>query len=166
MKWVTRLYVHVDRTACPWLIRKFVDPQAEFIFVSPERIEDVTKKEKAIPFDTQGAELGHHEEECSFDAIIAKYKIMDPAVLELANIVRAADTAKPGIAEEGSGLSAIMTGLSIMSPNDEETVKKAAQVYEALYDFCRLRLIQRESKDELEKMDRKTRREFLQKKMM
>lgn len=166
MKWTTREYVHVDRTACPWLIRKFADPQAEFIFVSPDRIEDIVKKEKASPFDTQGAELGHHGEKCSFDAIIAKYGITDPAVLELANIVRAADTDKPDIAEEGSGLSAIMTGMSILSRDDQETVDKAAQVYEALYDFCRLRLIQREFKDDLEKMDIKARREFLRKKMM
>jgi hypothetical protein len=165
MKWVTREYVHVDRTACPWLIRRFVDAQAEFIFVSPDQIDDIVKKENAIPFDTQGAELGHHGEKCSFDAFVAKYDITDPPILELAKIVRAADTDKPNIGGEGAGLSAIMTGLSIKSQNDHETVKKAAQVYDALYDFCRLRLIQSEFKDELEKMDRGKRREFLREKM-
>jgi hypothetical protein len=166
MKWVTREYVHADRTACPWLIRKFVDPKAEFIFVSPDKIENTVKKEKATPFDTQGAELGHHGEKCSFDAIIAEYGLSDPAVLELANIVRAADTDKADIAEEGAGLSAIMTGLSITSRNDQETVEKAAPAYEALFDFCRLRILQNEAKDELEKMDKKTCRESLRKKLM
>ena len=91
MKWVTREHVHVDRTACPWLINRFVDRNAEFIFVPVEKIEEVVKKEKAIPYDAPGVELGHHGDKCSFDAIIEKYKIKDPAVLELAKVVRGAD---------------------------------------------------------------------------
>ena len=94
MKWVTRQYVHVDRTACPWLIKKFVDPKAEFVFVPVEKIEEVVRKEKAIPYDAPNVELGHHGEKCSFDSIVEKYKINDPSVLELAKIVRAADTDK------------------------------------------------------------------------
>jgi hypothetical protein len=108
VKWVTREFVHVDRTACPWLIKRFIDPKAEFIFVPVEKIPEVVKKEKAIPYDAPGVELGHHGDKCSFDAVVEKYKIKDPAVLELAKIVRAADTDKMETAPEAAGLEAIM----------------------------------------------------------
>jgi len=96
----------VDRTACPWLIEKFVDPKAEFIFVPVERIAEVVKSEKAVPYDAPDVELSHHFDRCSFDAIVGKYKIRDPAVLELAKIVRAADTDKAEAAPEAAGLDA------------------------------------------------------------
>ena len=165
MRWITREFVHVDRTACPWLIGRFVDPKAEFIFVPVEKIPEVVNKEKAIAFDAPEVELGHHGDKCSFDAIINKYKIKDPAVLELAKIVRAADTDKMETAPEAAGLEAVMTGLGIVSKGDHETIAKASPVYEALYNNCKLKLIREKYKAEIEKMDRKQRREFLTKKI-
>ena len=165
MRWITREFVHVDRTACPWLIKRFVDSKAEFIFAPVEKILDVAKKEKAIPFDAPGVELGHHGEKCSFDAVVEKYKIKDPAVLELAKIVRAADTDKMETAPEAAGLEAVMTGLGIVSKSDHETIAKASPVYEALYNNCKLKLIRKKYKAEIEKMNRKQRREFLTKKI-
>jgi hypothetical protein len=166
VKWVTRLYVHVDRTACPWLIKRFVDPKAEFLFVPVEKIEETVKKEKAIPYDAPGVELGHHGGKCSFDAIVEKYKIKDPAVLELAKIVRAADTDTVEAAPEAAGLEAVMMGLGIVSKDDYETIAKASLVYDAFYTNCKLRLIREKYKAEIEKMDRKQRREFLKKKLV
>jgi hypothetical protein len=166
VKWVTRLYVHVDRTACPWLIKRFVDPKAGFLFVPVEKIEETVKKEKAIPYDAPGVELGHHDGKCSFDAIVERYKIKDPAVLELAKIVRAADTDTVEAAPEAAGLEAVMTGLGIVSKDDYETIAKASPVYDAFYTNCKLRLIREKYKAEIEKMDRKQRREFLKKKLV
>lgn len=165
MKWVTREYVHVDRTACPWLIRKFVDPKAEFIFVPVEGIEEIVEKQKAIPYDVPGVELGHHGGRCSFDTIVEKYEIKDPAVLDLANIVRAADTNKPS-APEAVGLDAIMTGISMGAKDDYEAIAKAAPVYDAFYTFCKLKLIREKHKSEIEKMDKRQRREFLRKELL
>jgi len=166
MKWVTRQHVHVDRTACPWLIKKFVDPKAEFIFVPVEKIEETAKKEKAIPYDAPGVELGHRGDRCSFDAIVEKYKIKDPAVLELAKIVRAADTDRMEAVPEAAGLEAVMTGLGIVSKDDHETIAKASPVYDAFYTNCKLKLIREKYKTEIEKLERKDRREFLKKKLM
>ena len=166
MKWVTRKFVHVDRTACPWLIKRFVDSKAEFIFVPVEEIEEVVKKEKAIPYDAPGVELGHHGDKCSFDAIVEKYKIKDPAVVELAKIVRAADTDTLETTPEAAGLEAVMTGLGIMSKDDYETIAKASPVYDAFYTNCKLKLIREKHKAEIEKMDRKKRREFLREKLL
>ena len=166
MKWVTREFVHVDRTACPWLIKRFIDPKAEFIFVPVEKIPEVVKKEKAIPYDAPDVELGHHGDKCSFDAVVEKYEIKDPAVLELAKIVRAADTDKMETALEAAGLEAVMTGFGIVSKGDHETIAKASPVYDALYNNCKLKLIREKYKAEIEKMDRKQRREFLIKKLV
>jgi len=166
MKWVTRQYVHVDRTACPWLIKEFVDPKAEFLFVPPEQIPDIVKKENAIPYDAQNIELTHHGDKCSFDAIVEKYKITDPAVLKLAEIVRAADTDKMNMVPEAAGLEAIMTGIGICSKDDYEAIEKARPVYEALCTNIKLKLIREKHRGELEEMDRSKRREFLRKKLM
>jgi hypothetical protein len=166
VKWVTREFVHVDRTACPWLIKRFIDPKAEFIFVPVEKIAEVVEKEKAIPFDAPSVELGHHGDKCSFDAVVEKYRIKDPAILELAKIVRAADTDKMETAPEAAGLEAVMTGLGLVSKSDHETIAKASLVYDALYNNCKLKLIRNKYKAEIEKMDRKQRREFLRKKLM
>ncbi len=165
MKWVTREHVHVDRTACPWLIQKFIDHNATFIFVPSENVEEAVKKEKAIPYDATGVELGHHGDKCSFDAIIEKYSIQDPAVLELAKIVRAADTDKPALAAEGAGLDAVMTGISIVA-NDHEAVRKARSVYDALYTYCKMKIINEKYKAEIGKIDKKRRREFLKEKLV
>jgi hypothetical protein len=166
MKWVTRQYVHVDRTACPWLIKRFVDLKAEFVFVTVEKIEEIVKKDNAIPYDAPNVELGHHGEKCSFDSIVEKYKINDPAVLELAKIVRAADTDKMETVPEAAGLEAIMTGIGIVAKDDHEAIEKARPVYDALYTNCKLKLVRDKHKDEIEKMDRKRRREFLKKKLV
>ena len=165
VKWVTREFVHVDRTACPWLIKRFVDPEAEFIFVPAEKINEVVKKEKAIPYDAPDVKLGHHGDKCSFDAIVEKYKIKDPAVLALADIVRAADMDKPEATPESAGLDAVMTGISIVAKNDHEAIEKASPVYDAFYVNCKLKLIRERYEDEIEKMDRKKRREFLKRKL-
>ncbi|MEM0172286.1 MAG: chromate resistance protein, partial [Thermoproteota archaeon] len=92
MKWVTREKAKVDRVACPWLIKRFVDKDAEFLFVPEDKVMEVAEKEGAIPFDVKGVELGHHGDECTFDAIIKKYKLEDPALKQLALVVRGADT--------------------------------------------------------------------------
>jgi len=165
MKWVTRLYVHVDRTACPWLIKRFVDPKAEFLFVPADKIEETVKKEKAMPYDAPGVELGHHGDKCSFDAVVEKYNLKDPAVLEVAKIVRAADTGKMEDAPEAAGLEATMSGFGIASKDDYETIAKASPVYDALYTNCKLKLIREKYKSEIEKMDRGQVREFLRKKL-
>lgn len=164
LRWVTREYVHVDRTACPWLIKRFIDPKAEFIFVPAEKVTQVVKKEKAIPYDAPDVELGHHGDKCSFDAFVEKYKIKDPAVLELARIVRAADTDKPE-APEAAGLDAVMTGISIVAKDDHEAIEKTRPVYDAFYTFCKLKLLRQKCMTEIEKMSRKERREFLRKKL-
>jgi hypothetical protein len=94
MKWVTREHAKVDRIACPWLIKNFVDKDARFLFVSPEKVMDVAKEQNAIPFDVSNVELGHHGDECSFDAIVKKYELdkKDPILVEMAKVVRGADT--------------------------------------------------------------------------
>lgn len=165
MKWVTREYVHVDRTACPWLIKRFVDQKAQFIFVPVEKIEEVAKKDNAIPYDAPGVELGHRGEKCSFDAIVEKYRIEDPVIIELAKIVRAADTDKPEISAVGAGLSAIMDGISLVAKDDFEAIRNAVPVYDALYNYCKIELMRAKYKDEMEKMDKKERRKFLKQKL-
>jgi len=165
MKWVTREHVHVDRVACPWLINRFVDPKAEFIFVPVEKIEDVVKKEGATPFDAPGVELGHKGDRCSFDAIIEKYKIKDPAVLELAKIVRAADSENKELAPESVGLDAVATGSMMIVKNDQEAMEKGRYVYDSLYAYCKLKLLREKYKKKLEKMNRKQKYEFLREKI-
>jgi hypothetical protein len=165
MKWVTREFVHVDRTACPWLIKRFIDPKARFYFVPVDKIEDIVQKEKAIPYDAPNVELGHHGDKCSFDAIIERYKIQDDVLLEVANIVRAADTGKPELSPEGAGLDAVMTGISIAAKDDYEAIDRAAPVYDALYNFCKVEKINEKFKAEIEKMDKTQKRRFLREKI-
>jgi len=165
MKWVTREYVHVDRTACPWLIKKFIDPQAEFIFVPAEKIEEVVKTQGATSFDAPGVKLGHRDGKCSFETIIEEYRLKDPMLHELAKIVHSADTRDTELAPEGIGLSAIMTGARFNVKDDFEAVEKAAYIYDALYSYCKIKLLREKYKDELRKMNGKQQREFLRKKM-
>ena len=165
MKWVTREYVHVDRTACPWLIRKFIDPQAEFIFVPVEKIEDAARSQGAIPFDAPEVKLGHHDGKCSFETIIEEYKLKDPVLKELAKIVHSADTRDTQLAPEGIGLSAVMTGARFNVKDDFEAVDKAAYVYDALYSYSKFKLLRQKYKDQLGKMNRKQQREFLRSRM-
>jgi len=165
LKWVTREFVHVDRTACPWLIKKFIDPQAEFIFVSTDKIGDVVKDQGATPFDAPGVKLGHKDGKCSFETIIEEYKLRDPVLNELAKIVHSADTRDTSLAPEGIGLSAVMTGARFNVKGDFEAVEKAAYVYDALYSSCKFKMLREKYRDELEKMSRTEQREFLVKKM-
>jgi len=165
VKWVTREYVHVDRTACPWLIKKFIDPKAEFIFVPTETIEETVKTQKAIPFDAPGVKLGHRDGKCSFETIIEEYRIKDPALTELAKIVHSADTSDKGLAPEGLGLDAIMAGARFNAKDDFEAVEKAAYVYDALYSYCKLKLLREKYKKELAEMKQNQQTEFLRIKM-
>jgi hypothetical protein len=140
MKWITRANVKVDRVACPWLIRTFIDPEAEFLFAPVEQVEGVARKTGAIPYDTAGAELGHHGEECSFDAIVKKYGIKDEAVGQVALIVRGADTRRPDLTPQSPGLEAIAEGFKRLAAaqgyDDHETIRRARHLYDALYLFC------------------------------
>ena len=139
MKWITRSHVHVDRVACPWLILRFVDNEAEFLFVPANQVKKVAAETDAIPFDAPDVELGHHDGRCSFESIILKYELKDPALVRLAKIVHSADVAadidKDPVAR---GLEAIAVGYGIRYPDDEENLLQQFEVYDALYAWCRL----------------------------
>lgn len=145
MKWVTREKARVDRIACPWLIRNFVDPAAEFLYVPKEKVMEVARMEGAIPFDVPGAALNHFEEagseHVSFDAIIRKYELTDPALLELAKIVRVADGGS-GRAAEAAGLEAAATGFRLTAKDDLENQRLQFPMYDALYAYCKWKLEQ------------------------
>ena len=138
MKWVTREHVKVDRVACPWLIKKFIDPDAEFLFVPSEQVMAVASKEGAIPFDVAGVELGHHEGKCSFEAIIEKYRLTDPALQLLARIVHGADVQHDLYGRpEALGLKAIAEGFRQLGlKDDHEILTQEFVVYDALYAYC------------------------------
>ena len=138
MKWVTRSHVHVDRVACPWLISRFVDSDAEFVFVPRSRIKEIVKEEGAIPFDAPGIELGHHDGKCSFESIIEKYGLNNPALLRLAKIVHAADTGELDGEPIAQGLEAIAVGYSLRFPDDKENIERQFAVYDALYAWSSL----------------------------
>lgn len=139
MKWVTRERVHVDRVACPWLIKNFVDKDAVFVFAPRDRVMDVAKTEDAIPYDAMGqAELDHHDGRCSFESIILKYKLTDPALLALAKIVHAADVAADRqLAPEAAGLEAIARGFGQLGMTDHDILAKQFPIYDALYAYCK-----------------------------
>ncbi len=144
MKWVTRSHVHVDRVACPWLIKRFIDSEAEFLFVPVSRIEEVVKERGAIPFDAPGVELGHRDGKCSFEAIIDKYGLTDPALLRLAAIVHAADVEADRNRDKiAPGLEAIAVGYSLRFPDDAENLRGQFDVYDALYAWCRLQVVKK-----------------------
>jgi hypothetical protein len=126
----------VDRVACPWLIKRFVDPAAEFLYVPPDEVMAVAEREAAIPFDVAGVELGHHGAECSFDAVLRKYQLADPALQRLALIVRGADTSAKDLTPESPGLDAIAEGFRLAYADDHEQLAAEAPVYEALYHYC------------------------------
>jgi hypothetical protein len=138
MKWITRSHVHVDRVACPWLIRRFIDNQAEFLFVPAGRIEAVSKETGAIPFDAPGVELGHHGEDCSFQTIVKRFGLADPGLLILAEIVGCADTDRLSDNPVAAGLEAIAVGYSLRYPDDSENLREQFEVYDSLYAWCRL----------------------------
>jgi hypothetical protein len=139
MKWITRERVKVDRVACPWLIRKFVDPGAQFLFVPADQVMDVAAREKAIPYDVNDVELGHHGKECSFDAIVKKYKLGgDPAMALLARIVNGADTDNSLWHQpEAAGLNAVAEGFRHLGFKDDHELNAAQWiVYDALFAYC------------------------------
>jgi hypothetical protein len=141
MKWITREHVKVDRVACPWLIRRFVDPGAEFLFVPPQEVLSEARRLSATPFDVPDVELGHHGKECSFEAILKKYNLRqrDPALMLLGKIVNGADTDNSLWQQpEAAGLNAIATGFRHLGFADDHAINAAEWiVYDALYAYCR-----------------------------
>jgi len=130
----------VDRIACPWLIRRFVDSEAEFIYVAASQVMARAKELGAIPFDAKDVELGHHGERCSFDAIIEKYELKDPALLEMAKIIRGADTPAKDLTPESRGLEAFARGFRILSANDFDNFQRQFPMYDALYAYCAMKI--------------------------
>lgn len=139
MKWITREHVKVDRVACPWLIKKFVDPDAEFLFVPADKVAEIAEREGAIPFDIPEVELGHHDGKSSFEAIIAKYQINVPGIQLLARIVHGADVKEDLYGRpEAPGLKAIAEGFGYLGlKDDHEILQKEFVVYDALFSYCR-----------------------------
>ena len=137
MKWVTRERPKIDRVACPWLIARFIDAEAEFVFVPPNDVRRVARETGAIPYDVEGVELSHDGPLCSFDAFIAKYQLPDPALAELARIVRGADTDRLDAMPQCAGLLAISLGLSRLFQDDHEQLRHGFVIYDALYAWLR-----------------------------
>jgi hypothetical protein len=130
----------VDRIACPWLIARFVDPEAEFLFVPADQVLEVAARENAIPFDVPDVELGHHGERCSFDAVLDRYRLDDPALHRLAEIVRGADTGALDLAPESAGLYALASGFRELARDDHENLRLQFPAYDALHRFCQDRV--------------------------
>lgn len=137
MKWITRERPKIDRIACPWLIKNFVDVDAEFIYTPKEQVFEKAAELSAIPYDIPGAEYSHYGEECTFDFIIKKHHISDPALLQLAVIVRGADTDRFDLAKQAAGLWAISAGLSYNYASDEEMLNIGMKIYDALYSWAK-----------------------------
>jgi hypothetical protein len=139
MKWVTRSHIHIDRVACPWLISRFVDSNAEFIFAAKNQVNLVAQEQNAIPFDIPDVELGHRNGKCSFESIIEKYELKDPGLQRLAKIVHSADIEDEIDSDPiARGLDAIATGYGLLYPDDQKNLSKQFEVYDALYAWCRL----------------------------
>lgn len=148
MKWITRSHVHVDRVACPWLITRFIDSDAEFLFVPKSKAMEIAEKEGAIPFDTPGAELHHQDDLCSFDVIIRHYQLTDKALLRMAKVINAADTNRLAADPLAAGFEAIAVGYGLRFPDDMENIERQFDVYDALYAWCRLDVARNETKKE------------------
>ncbi|MHB8811412.1 MAG: chromate resistance protein ChrB domain-containing protein [Desulfobulbaceae bacterium] len=138
MKWITRSHVHVDRVACPWLITRFIDSAAEFLFVPKGKVLEVAAETGAIPFDTPGAELHHRDGLCTFDVLIQEYNLTDKALLRLAKVVNAADTDRLDADPLAAGLEALAVGYGLRYPADLDNIRHQFAVYDALYAWCRL----------------------------
>ncbi|QHT69048.1 chromate resistance protein [Rhodocytophaga rosea] len=137
MKWITRERPKIDRIACPWLIQRFIDPRAEFIFVPNEQVKSKAHELNAIPFDIPGVELSHEGDYCSFDALLKKYQVKDEALDKLAIIVRAADTDRFDTAAQSAGLWAISAGLSYNYKDDFTVLQYGFEIYDALYSWAK-----------------------------
>lgn len=136
MKWVTREHPKIDRIACPWLIARFIDPQAEFLYVPAGDVFRAAEEQGATPYDVPGVEYGHVGDQCSFDAFLKKHQLTDPALQRLAAIVRGADTGRPELTPQSHGLLAISLGLSHNFPDDHEMLRFGMVIYDALYAWC------------------------------
>ncbi|SAK75153.1 chromate resistance protein [Caballeronia temeraria] len=137
MKWVTRERPKVDRIACPWLVQRFIDPEAEFLYVLRDDVPRTAAMMDAVPYDVPDVELGHHGELCSFDAFLDKFQLSDPALHKLARIVRGADTGRLDLVPEAAGLYAISIGLSRTFADDHEQLRYGMLLYDALYAWCK-----------------------------
>jgi hypothetical protein len=137
MKWVTRLRPKIDRIACPWLIQRFIDPEAEFLYVPAAQVLAVARARAAEPYDIPGVELSHVGDLCSFDAFLAKYRLADPALQQLALIVRGADTSRLDLTPQSAGLYAVSLGLSQLFADDHQMLRHGMVLYDALYAWCR-----------------------------
>ena len=141
MLWITRSHVHVDSVACPWLITRFIDNDADFLFVPRNQIEKVAQETGAIPFDAPGVELGHKDGRCSFESIMLKYELKEPGLVRLAHIVHSADVSEDIDQDPiARGLEAIASGFSLRFPEDEENIASQFDVYDVLYAWCRLQV--------------------------
>jgi rhodanese-related sulfurtransferase len=136
-RWVTRERPKIDRIACPWLVRRFVDPEAEFLYVPAADVKTIAQEKTATPYDVADVEFTHVGELCSFDAFLRLFRLEDPALAKLATIVRAADTSRLELAPQAPGLLAISQGLSRIYPNDLEMLEHGMVMYDALYAWCR-----------------------------
>jgi len=137
MKWVTRERPKIDRIACPWLIQRFIDRGAEFLYVPAADVARIARETGATPYDIPGVEMGHVGELCSFDAFLTKYRLNDPALQKLASIVRGADTSRLDLTPQSAGLHAISLGLSHVFADDHEMLRHGMVMYDALYAWCR-----------------------------
>ena len=137
MKWITRERPKIDRIACPWLIKNFVDPEAEFIYVPADKVKDSARQLNAIPFDVPDVEYTHYEDKCTFDYILERHQLTDPALEAVAVIVRGADTDRHDIAPQAAGLWAISAGLAYNTANDYELLQKGMMIYDALYNWAK-----------------------------
>jgi len=137
MKWITRERPKIDRIACPWLLKNFVDKDAEFIYVEANKVKEQAQALGAIPFDIPDVEYSHHQDKCTFDYIIEKHKLQDPALRTMAVIVRGADTDRHDIASQASGLWAISAGLAHNTKDDYELLQKGMMIYDGLYSWAK-----------------------------
>lgn len=137
MKWITRERPKIDRIACPWLISRFIDAEAEFLYVPSGDVLRLAREQNATPYDIPGVELSHEGELCSFDAFLKKYRLTDPALPQLAQIVRGADTSRLDLSPQSAGLYAISLGLSHAFADDQEMLSHGLVLYDALYAWCK-----------------------------
>ncbi|CAH0496070.1 chromate resistance protein ChrB domain-containing protein [Novosphingobium sp. CECT 9465] len=137
MKWITRERPKIDRIACPWLIQRFIEPEAQFLYVPANKVVEVAEAEGGIPYDIPGVEFSHVGEKCSFDAFLEKYDLTDPALLQLAEIVRGADTSRLDLTPQSAGLFALSLRLSANFADDHEMLEHGMVMYDALYAWCR-----------------------------
>lgn len=140
MKWITRERPKIDRIACPWLVARFIDESPEFLYVPANDVMSIARAKGAIPFDIPDVELSHTGDQCSFDAFLTKYRLDDPALMQLASIVRGADTSCLSLTPQSAGLYAISLGLSHLYSNDHEMLSHGMVIYDALYAWCKSNL--------------------------